>query len=164
MNTIGASTGGWEFHIVAFIGIILQSGVLAWDAVITYHFQWDKGSLPVAVYAYPLTLIGNIGIVVGMYLCAYIIESSTEEHNWYPLGDVYPSEDAQEPQRIIWIQKKQVVGDQGFEPFAIYAPASHTRLVTSHSLRDKSRFYSHTLVATVVSVAGMMPFLLLKGT
>lgn len=132
--------------------------------MVTYFFQWKKGLLPVAVYAYPLTLIGTVGLVVGMYLCAYIIESSTDELGWYvSLGDDQENsqESSQEPQRIIWIQKKQIVGDQGFKPFAIYSPPKHTRLMTSHSRLDKSRFHSLTLGASTVSVAGIMPFLLL---
>ena len=135
--------------------------------MITYYFQWGKGSFPVSVYAYPLTLIGTVGLVVGMYLCAYIIEASTVELRWRiskGVGQENIQGDNQESQRIIWVQKMQNVADQEFKPFAIYAPLKNTHLSTSHGHHDRARFHSRALGASVISVVGMMPFLLLEST
>src|ERR1700753_1640852 len=101
LNTFGNVIGVWELHIVALIGVILQLGVLVFDAVVAYYYKWGKGPLPVASYAYPLTLIGTIGLVVGMFQCAYIVETSTVEFSWrISQGSFQKSSNSQATQRI----------------------------------------------------------------
>lgn len=134
--------------------MVLQLGVLAFDYVVTYRIKWKKGDNPIASYAFPLTCIGTLGIVFGMYICACIVEESTKETNWVPT-DQFKSKGTP---RIIWVQKKQTVGDQGFQSFAIYAPVSTKDgfLATSFKRGERHRAHFHklTLIASILSVGG----------
>lgn len=144
---------------VAVVGVLLQLGVLAWDAVVTYHLRWSKGNQKVPPYAFPMTVIGTLGLVCGMYLCAYIIEVSTKELKWQPGNDNAESDDKSPSSRIIWIQRHQTVGDQNFGSFAIYAPGSgkdtNLDLMTSHrSVNNKRKLHTLTLFAITSSIVG----------
>ena len=141
--------------------------VLAFDAVATYHLRYPKGERPVAIYAFPLTCIGTVGLVLGMYLCAYIIEVSTKELQWVP-GSAAQAKSGRKIYRILWVQKGQTVGDQGFGSYAIYAPSGNPALVTSHR-RPGAALHGLTITATAVSVGGKRlltpnPTLSSKGT
>lgn len=124
------------------------------DAIVTYYLGWEKGASPIATYAFPLTSFGTLGVVLGMYMCAHIIESSTKEVEWQPRkteSEENPSENP--PRRILWVQKSQTVGDQGFESFALYSPYLSRGLMTSQR-QPRSPFHSLTRIATVLSIAG----------
>ena len=114
-----------------------------------------------AAYAFPLTSIGTVGLVYGMYLCAYIIEISTEELTWVPK---YPQgkHDKLKQLRILWVQSSQTVGDQGFGSYAIYAPFKEnapSHLMTSHRRQDKEfavKLHRLTIAATALSIVGTL--------
>ncbi|KAF8426996.1 hypothetical protein EV426DRAFT_686533 [Tirmania nivea] len=162
LNTIGISTHEWETYLVALCGVILQLAVVAFEAMATYYFRWDKGGETVAKYAFPLTSIGTVGLVYGMYLCAYIIEISTEELTWKPEKNSQNENKKPKQLRIIWVQKSQTVGDQGFGSYAIYAPFTETAsrcLLTSHRRQEKEfevRLHKLTMVATALSIGAFI--------
>ena len=118
----------------------------------------EKGGRAVARYAFPLTCIGTLGVVFGMYLCAYIIEISTKELKWSPnSGENNSGENnsGDKQFRILWVQKGQTVGDQGFGSYAIYAPPENHTLMTSHRLPEVAlKLHRLTITATAVSFAG----------
>ena len=130
----------------------------------TYYYRYAKGGVPVAKYAFPLTAIGTIGLVYGMYLCAYIIEISTEELTWKRGNSQDGNGKNGKPKqlRILWVQKSQTVGDQGFGSYAIYAPfteAVSRRLLTSHRRQEKefeAKLHKLTMVATALSMIGTL--------
>ena len=159
LNTIGISVHEWEIYLVALCGVILQLAVLVVEAMATYYFHWEKGGRSVAEYAFPLTSIGTLGLVYGMYLCAYIIDISTEELTWI-LENSHNGNGKPKRLRILWVQKSQTVGDQGFGSYAIYAPFTETvspRLLTSHRRQDKEfevKLHKLTMVATALSIGG----------
>jgi len=156
LNTIGISIREWEIYLLALCGVILQLAVIAFDAVATYYFRWDKGGRAVPRYAFPLTSVGTVGLVYGIYLCAYIIEISTEELTWVPKNE----NGKPKRLRMLWVQKSQTVGDQGFKPYAIYAPFTESaspRLMTSHRRQDKNfevKLHRLTIAATALSIGG----------
>lgn len=150
LNTIGNSTGKWELIAVALTGVCLQLGVLAFDAVAVYSLQWEKGGGSVPNFAFPFTLFGTLGVNFGMYLCARILEVSIKELQWEPDDQDYHKR----TQRIVWVQKSQTVGDQGFGSFAIYAPmrSRSQHLMTSHRQRGRTQFHQLTLIASALTV------------
>ncbi|KAF8462254.1 hypothetical protein BDZ91DRAFT_797276 [Kalaharituber pfeilii] len=152
LNTIGSTIYIWELYVTAAIGVLLQTGVLVFDGFATYYWQWSKGGATVARYAFPLTLIGTMLLVVGIYLCAHIIETSTKELEWVPENSWYCN-----PLRVLWVQRHQTVGDQAFQSFAIYAPigARRKHLMTSHRLPQSNKLHKLTWFATSLSVIGM---------
>ena len=136
---------------IALTGVIVQLSVLVFDGIVVYRWQLTKGGQPIPAYAYPLTLVGTLGLTVGMFLCGYIIEKSTKELKWKPAHhrpcDPRP--------RIVWVQKSQTVGDQGFRSFLIYAPVRQLDLMTSHRRHGRAKFHRLTEIACALSVAGM---------
>jgi hypothetical protein len=118
-----------ELYAVAACGIALQFGVLVFSGFATYHptfrFRWLKEGEPVANYAFPCHTVGTLLLVAGMLACSYIVESSTREERYYPVGkEAY----------IVWLQRSGTVNDQAFESFAVF-PAGAQGVVTTSQRR-----------------------------
>ncbi|KAF8462255.1 hypothetical protein BDZ91DRAFT_784528 [Kalaharituber pfeilii] len=129
LNTIGSDINMWELYIVAIIGVLLQTGVLVFD---------------------------GLQLVIGIFLCAHIIEGSTMELEWIPN---HKKRRGGRPPRVIWVQRNQTVGDQTFQSFAIYSPVGARRkhhLMTSHRLPQTASRHRLTLLATSLSVIGFI--------
>lgn len=105
-----------EIYATALIGIIIQFGVVVFSGFITYyppiknHFK--KNSKAEDNYAFPCTAIGTVALVVGMFLCAFVIEQSTTETYYKASGEnrIF----------VVWLQKDHVLSDQTFQPYAVY--------------------------------------------
>ncbi|KAK6514338.1 hypothetical protein TWF506_008735 [Arthrobotrys conoides] len=96
------------------LGLILQTGVLIYVGVIKYLFPNDfqNDDKLIEKYAFPLTLSGTLLLCLGMFLCAYIIEQTTQE--------VYykQSKDERGTSQMYWVQPGgQKIGDQVFGSF-----------------------------------------------
>jgi hypothetical protein len=98
--------------LIAVFGIILQLGVLAFSACITYvpPFIPLKDGNPAPAHAHPCTAAGTLLLVVGVLICSHIVENSTEEATYF-LG-------ASRKARVVWLQRSGTVIDQAFESFA----------------------------------------------
>ncbi|KAI5777047.1 hypothetical protein EDC01DRAFT_624570, partial [Geopyxis carbonaria] len=147
LNTAGRAISPWKLKLTAVVGVILQASVLVFDAVVTYHLNWEKGGKKIAPYGFPLTLIGTLFIVFGMYLCAYVIEISTDEKTW-----VY--KDISKQWQIVWLQKGQIVNDQKFRAYAIYASKGQTEIITSKRSNRKN-LDELTTLAAVLTIIGI---------
>ncbi|KAI5850539.1 hypothetical protein DFP73DRAFT_615643, partial [Morchella snyderi] len=119
-------SGRHELHIVAVIGTALQSFVLIYGGFATYHpkLKYPKEGAGIAVYAFPLTSIGTLFLVVGLLVCSYVIERSTREQDYELKG-------AGANAHILWLQKNATVGDQEFESYAIFAKDKRNIITTS---------------------------------
>jgi hypothetical protein len=99
LNVGGQRTSGLELWAIAVFGIMLQLGVVAFAGVGVFLPGWEssfkKNSKAVVSYAFPLMASGTVTLAVGMLLCAYIIDASTEEKVW-KLDDRV---------RLAWLQK-----------------------------------------------------------
>ncbi|KAM0430881.1 hypothetical protein ACHAPT_005514 [Fusarium lateritium] len=112
------------FGAVALIGLILQTGVLLFAAIVTYYLQWEKdGSRPES-YACPLTIIGTVLVCSGVFLCAFLVGQSTDERVYRRKGPAEaskstPAETSKStPSFMYWVQPGgQVLGDQTYDPF-----------------------------------------------
>ncbi|KAF4882728.1 Serine/threonine-protein phosphatase 6 regulatory ankyrin repeat subunit B [Colletotrichum fructicola] len=119
-------------RIVAVMGIILQLGVLAFFAVMTYpsyirnDFKKDDEAVP--EHAFPLAASGTILLVAGLLLCARVVESSTHEQRYKPT-EGYEI-------RLYWLQQGQTVSDQVFESFATFPSLPRTEIITSRRSKD----------------------------
>ena len=106
-----------EIRFAAIVGAALQAGILVFFGVMVYHpvaQKWFlKDDRPVVGYAFPLTCIGTILLVSGVFLCALVVESSTKEEIYKPI-DGYEL-------RMFWLQQNQKVNDQLFESTALYS-------------------------------------------
>ncbi|KAK3352190.1 ankyrin repeat-containing domain protein [Lasiosphaeria hispida] len=84
--------------------------------------ELPKDENPVADYAFPCTASGTLLLVLGMLLCAHVVESSTAEKRYRPGKEA----------RVVWLQGSGTVNDQAFKSFAIF-PQDTQALVTTSS-------------------------------
>ncbi|RPA84406.1 hypothetical protein BJ508DRAFT_223080 [Ascobolus immersus RN42] len=121
-------------RIAVLIGVILQSGVLIFAGFATYHpkMRYQKEGEDIEDHAFPLAAVGTIVLVLGMWICSYVVESSTFERKW----ELQRSELATggktstEPFRIIWLQQGGSVTDQQFDSYAIVAEKPAMNVIT----------------------------------
>lgn len=114
LNISGQRISGFEFRAVALIGTSLQMGVIVFAGLSVIWPPWKgeftKGGKLVLPYAFPLMAVGTVALVVGMFLCAHIIERSTAEQTWAI---------QQNQMRVAWLQRGGIVNDQQFDSYLI---------------------------------------------
>jgi hypothetical protein len=117
---VGRST----IYLAATIGSLLQLGAVIYFGVITYHKPTKNAFLKdgkrVVEYAFPCAAVGTMLLVLGLFICSWIVTKSTKE-TYYEAEkhDIY----------IVWLQKDHTVSDQVFKPFAVY-PTSRQDYIT----------------------------------
>ncbi|KAM0319946.1 hypothetical protein ACHAPQ_010131 [Fusarium lateritium] len=117
---------GHEILLVATIGILLQTGLIAIAAVTAYRVSPNSSSIMESrVYGFPCYVGGSLLLSLGTGLCSFIVEHTTDEYSW----DV-PNADKDNAPRLLWLQQKQSVNDQSFNAYVISAGPKR-RLVTS---------------------------------
>lgn len=122
-----------ELWVFAAFGTILQLGVLAYSWFATYHSSLKllKDDKPIERYAYPCTAIGTLVLVSGMFLCSYVVESSTVEKR-YEATEEWKT-------RIVWLQQAKTVSDQFFDSCMVYSKDDRRTITTSRRIQRKSK-------------------------
>ncbi|KAI9773875.1 MAG: hypothetical protein M1840_006101 [Geoglossum simile] len=148
LNIIGKRSSNRELLAVAVFGTIIQVAVVALAGLETYVHPWNskfkKNGRPVSPYAFPLMMIGTPLLVLGIAMCAHIIEASSAEAEWEPGSDT----------SLAWVQKGDTINDQKFESFAFFSQSGH-RL--RKSIRDTTHSReSQVLIATTISLVGFV--------
>ncbi|KAH9240592.1 hypothetical protein K456DRAFT_1824540 [Colletotrichum gloeosporioides 23] len=143
---------------VAVMGIILQLGVLAVFAVMTYpsytrnDFKKDDEAVP--EHAFSLAASGTILLVAGLLLCARVVESSTHEQRYKPT-EGYEI-------HLYWLQQGQTVSDQVFESFATFPSLPRTEIITSRRSkdygegRDNKRLQLMAIIGVLIGLVGFV--------
>jgi hypothetical protein len=99
--------------LAAAIGIILQSSVLALAGVVTYRLKLRVNDSNPTKYGFPIMVVGNVLLSVGIFLCAFLIGESTEERIFKRKFLDEKNREAQT--RMIWLQPGgQLMGDQSY--------------------------------------------------
>ncbi|KAK6509749.1 hypothetical protein TWF481_004479 [Arthrobotrys musiformis] len=111
-------------YSAAVVGVVLQAGMLVFAALTVYTYP-DKfltaADKPAEPYAFPMTFSGTVLVCFGMFLCAFIIERSTDEVH-YQQRDPRPDNKC----KIYWVQPGgQNIGDQVFGSFIGYSEKLH---------------------------------------
>lgn len=141
LNTSSFAPSSGELRAMAFVALILQSGVLVFDGIVEYRLRLNKRNLK---YAFPLTIVGTLGLVAGIFICAYVIEASTVEHTWSLDKDLH----------MLWIQRGQKVNDQSFKSYGIYAAKDRKEVRTSRPLKNKRDLRPWTDIGVILSISG----------
>lgn len=142
---------------VAFTGIILQFSVLVFDGFTVYHPSvrngFQKNGRPVDMYAFPVTAIGTLLVVLGMIICAYLVESATEEVDLHYMRD----KKVCSCMRLLWLQKHGKVGDHLFDSYVIFARGPRDSIRTSRR-RDPefTQETNHTISEPVLSTTNLL--------
>lgn len=121
--------------VLGVFGVALQVGVLVFSALIQYQLiPFAKNAAPAPAYAFYVTVGGTLLLGLGVFLCARIIEKSTEETYWAPTDShsFYRS-------KLVWLQQGgQTIDNQIFESFAHIS--SIKDIITSRKKGFKGRF------------------------
>ncbi|KAK7413130.1 hypothetical protein QQX98_008016 [Neonectria punicea] len=139
---------------VALFGVLLQLSVLLFSGMMAYHPKlrpkFQNHGKPVAAHAFPVTAVGTVLLVLGLLLCAHVIEDSTEEKH-------YKASNGSEI-GIYWLQRGKTIKDQVFWPFATHT--STRRDVFTMSRRKKERavgvLESKTIVGVSIGLVGFV--------
>ncbi|RPA83972.1 ankyrin [Ascobolus immersus RN42] len=114
-----------ELYSIAAIGVLLQSGVLAFAIMgvlqpLKNNTEFQKDDGPVQSHAIYVFCIGTVMLVTGMFVCGHIIERRSQEETWIP-ADCSPESSQWKGYRMkmIWLQKGETVNDQQFESYYI---------------------------------------------
>jgi hypothetical protein len=144
-----------DLYLVACCGILLQSGVLLFSGFAVYYegfnSRFRKNGSPVATYAYPMMAVGTITLIIGVTICAAIIELSTTEQEWnFKNGG---------KARLVWLQRSNVVSNQNFDPVAIFARKQFSKILVSRRSRIQDQTKTNQPDQTVPhqSVTNMYP-------
>ncbi|EPS37921.1 hypothetical protein H072_8368 [Dactylellina haptotyla CBS 200.50] len=141
-------------YAAAAAGMFLQAGTLVFAALTIYTFpdHFPTATGPAEAYAFPMTFAGTVLVCFGMFLCAFIIERSTNEVHYKRYVDRRQESD---PCKIYWIQPGgQSIGDQVFGSFIGYsADRYYIRSIrASHGAKDVAVLW----IAVVASVLGFV--------
>ncbi|KAI9763305.1 MAG: hypothetical protein M1840_000787 [Geoglossum simile] len=152
--------GVLELALYALIGIILQSRVLVYAGFVTFHpFSKTKLGGPRPTTGFSLQAVGTTFLVVGMALCSLVVEQSTEEKRWTaksPTMKANPSSSGKRP-HVLWLQKKNFVGDQRFDSFLLVAKKECDEILTS---RRPAKGNNHLSVLAMLGVVlGILGFI-----
>ncbi|RYP44867.1 hypothetical protein DL768_008730 [Monosporascus sp. mg162] len=154
----------WVYFAVAGIGFILQSFTLALAGVGVWVLDWtlseDSGTAA-RNYAPSMFIIGTIMLSAGMWSCAALIGQTTHEIRFERQG---PQESWLS--QLVWLQPgPQVIGDQSFDPFAVFEQEGKPLKVWISSTKDLTKKYeAHTWIAiSMVLVGYIMQFIGIRG-
>ncbi|KAF8462779.1 hypothetical protein BDZ91DRAFT_662012, partial [Kalaharituber pfeilii] len=150
----------WHLRAAAVFAVLLQLGVLAFQAVTRYYVPAGlmKSGTLVGSSAFILAATGTATLGFGMMLCSYVVEQSTEEFVWQSPSDAEFF--------LVWVQKGQVVNDQVFKSFLIAADGKRRLLMTSHPCDTNvlSRLDWTIVVGTISAIVGFtLQFVGLRG-
>lgn len=65
--------------LLVITGLVFQATVVVVNALAVYRWQWLKSGKPIERYAYPLWAAGTGAITIGVWLCGWVVESSSEK-------------------------------------------------------------------------------------
>ncbi|KAF3313189.1 hypothetical protein TWF173_006152 [Orbilia oligospora] len=135
LNILGDPTSKFELVLVAFTTTILQLGVVAFQITITYFSPFKtgftKGGSPPASYACPLTVAGTLLVMIGMFICAMVVQLKSREDKWYFCDNIVI--DSQRYKlKLGWLQRHQRVMDQTFDGYCLWPPETRRKVLYSH--------------------------------
>ncbi|KAF3933260.1 Ankyrin-2 [Dactylella cylindrospora] len=137
-------------YMAAMFGITLQTGILIFAALTVYKYPQSfltAEDTPAENYAFVLTFCGTIFVCFGLFLCAFIIERSTDEVHFKR------NSEGGLKSRIFWIQPGgQKIGDQVFGSYiGFYDGTEYIR-----STKSEREMLSGLWVAVVTTVIGFI--------
>lgn len=108
------------------LGFLVQSGVLVWAAFSQYGLKLYKNNAPPVPYGFAIFTAGTVVLALGMFGCAWAVDSSTTEAVWQPST-------APRAKSVLWLQQGgQMVGDQRFESWSRRCVYPNNTITTSH--------------------------------
>ncbi|KAF4627101.1 hypothetical protein G7Y89_g11056 [Cudoniella acicularis] len=123
--------------VEAAFAVAVQTGVLAFFGVLTFKLNLSAGAgNPSPKVGFGLTFSGTIFLVLGMFICATIIDRSTLEENWSVQGRDERRDEKRDAFELFWVQNRKSDQD-GIESWILFSDEPHYVLVTSHPNKDE---------------------------
>ncbi|KAF3935762.1 Ankyrin-1 [Dactylella cylindrospora] len=135
-------------YMATALGLALQTGVLIYAGLTVYRYptQFLTAGNLAENYAFPMTFSGTILLCFGMFLCAYIIEKSTDEIH-YKKGKL--------ASKMYWVQPGgQKIGDQVFASFIGFS--GNDWYIKSSRAEGKNKFNGRLLIAVTATMLGFI--------
>ncbi|KAK3358065.1 hypothetical protein B0T25DRAFT_477211 [Lasiosphaeria hispida] len=156
LNIHGGSKYG-ELLAGAIFGSICQFGVLIFTGFSVYHPTFSakflKDAEEVPRYGYPIMALGTVMLTIGMILCSYVIDSSTQETKFI-LQSAQPDTPKQTI-RTLWLQKSHTLSDQDFNSFVLFSPVSRTYILSSERAPDLPKAPNWKDILGVLTLLGV---------
>ncbi|RPA80761.1 hypothetical protein BJ508DRAFT_327091 [Ascobolus immersus RN42] len=158
---ISARVSPRELQAAAFFGLLMQGAVIALAGQITYSPQSigireaPKKGDGYTSNAFPSFVVGTAALCMGMFICAIIVDESTQEKRWQK-SDAY----ANAKMTLIWLQRGHIINDQVFESAALFTKKPVE--VIRQSYRKEPNLYTNkalrvfTVVGTALGVFGFI--------
>ncbi|WXC67156.1 hypothetical protein SNK03_012925 [Fusarium graminearum] len=122
---------GHEIILAAIAAVLIQIGLLAIAGVTALYLDPESHRfLESKVYGLPCYVAGSVLLSIGTGLCSIIVEHSTIEHSWETVKEGNNQTNINQVPRLVWLQQKHTVNDQGFNGYVILA-GSKKRVITS---------------------------------
>ncbi|RSL89367.1 hypothetical protein CDV31_015903 [Fusarium ambrosium] len=119
-----------ELYLVAMFATLLQAAVLGYSGYVNCHMESRKDEDVIEKYAFPCTVLGTLVLVIGLLICAHVVETSTEEERYCPMRGTEA--------RLVWLQQPKTVSDQVFDSYAI-SPRQARSIITISSRKEKAK-------------------------
>lgn len=111
-----------SLRMAAGFGVLLQIGVVIYFGATAYKWHWTPGQH--RDYAFPFAAGGTLLLVLGMILCAHVVESAMMEVQYETCRNRVA--------HMIWLQKESKVSEQTFKACAIFSENPRTIITTSN--------------------------------
>ncbi|KAL6352507.1 hypothetical protein LRP88_14274 [Fusarium phalaenopsidis] len=144
--------------MAAFLGALVQIAVVGIFVYVDKHpkFQLKNGK-PIPGYALRAAIVDTVCVAFGVFVCAHVAEKSTIEA-FYRADDKFEM-------GVYWVQHRQTVNDQVFEPFILSPSKTCSILSRSRRNRASSAVLSFkTVVGVLLGLSGtIIQFVGLRG-
>jgi hypothetical protein len=122
--------------VQAAFAVTVQAGVLAFFGVLTFRLNLSAGAgRPSPKVGFGLTFSGTIFLVLGLFICATVIEQRTTEENWSSRRKGERRDNKRDAFDLFWIQNRKSDRD-GIESWILFSDEPRHVLVTSHPNKE----------------------------
>lgn len=109
LNAYDPIDSRYELGIFTFVAVLIQLSVIIFQALTAYRLNWRNPSIGhlYETVAFPLACSGLVTMCTGVFICAWVIESSTQEIMWIE-GERTKAE--KKRLQVMWVQQSSPEG------------------------------------------------------
>jgi ankyrin repeat protein len=139
--------------VAAVFAVAVQTGVLAFFGALTFRLGLSAGAgSPSPMVGFGLTFSGTIFLVLGMFICANVIDQSTLEDIWSVNGSDKKRDEKQDAFELFWLQNRKNEQD-GVQSWMLFSDEPHYVIVTSHlNTRDETKASNDVSICFGISI------------
>ncbi|PSN73693.1 hypothetical protein BS50DRAFT_617000 [Corynespora cassiicola Philippines] len=144
------ATPQWVLILVAAFGSLLQLSFFGYATYVTFYRPdfYSEGKAP-EMWSFVLTVLGTTMVVLGMILCAFLIERKSYERRFAHVGHDGAKHKKVET-TMYWLQPgDQRVGDQQFNAFS-HNQAKHTYITSWKTDQGRDQLDSNYINAILI--------------